>query len=116
MKKLPLFIVVFLTALAIIDPTSAFAGDKDKKKKPERFDPLISSVSEDSITITKGDSTQTYKITERTQIQVRGQKGTVADLEAGMKATVTIGMQSDSAGFINAVDGPPRKKDDKKKK
>ncbi|MEA3188536.1 MAG: hypothetical protein QOD99_2366 [Chthoniobacter sp.] len=117
MKKFPILIVILLAMLAIIDPTSAVAGDK-KKKKPEHFDPLISSVSAESITITKGDATKTFKISPQTQIQVRGQRATAADLQTGMMANVTVGMQSDVAGNINAVDAPahPEKKDEKKKK
>ena len=125
MKKFCLLLVVSVVTLAIC-PTHVFAkssssssSSSSKKKKPVvHHDTLISSVSGDSITITEDKATKTFKISSMTEIDVRGQKATAADLKPGMMVSITIGMDQGTAERISAGDAPvhPDASSAKKKK
>ena len=48
-------------------------------------------------------STTTYKVTDRTEIEVSGQKNTLDALQKGMKVDVTKGMNEDTAARLSAT-------------
>jgi hypothetical protein len=96
--------IVFICALLQIlapDPGRA-AGRKRKTPPPEQHDPVISSVTANSITVTRQKETRTFIVTPFTEINVNGQKGTIADLKSGMRVDVTIGVDPTRAGRIVA--------------
>jgi hypothetical protein len=100
--------VVFTCALIQIlapDPGLA-AGRKKKVSPPEQQDPVISNVTANSITVTNQKETRTFIVTPFIEINVNGQKGTIADLKSGMRVNVTIGVDPTRAGRIVAS-GPP---------
>jgi len=94
--------------IAIIITTSAFAGSRKKKATPppQAQPTLISSVSGNAITVTDDKATKTFMITQFTEINVNGQRATVADLKPGMAVNVTIGMDPTRASRINASGAP----------
>jgi hypothetical protein len=95
-----LFTCALLQSLAP-DPALA-AGRKRKAPPPEQHDPVISTVTASSITVTKQKETRTFIVTPFTEINVNGQKGTIADLKSGMRVDVTIGVDPTRAGRIVA--------------
>jgi hypothetical protein len=93
--------------LEILAPDPGFAaGRKSKAPPPEQHDPVISNVTANSITVAKQKETRTFIVTPFTEINVNGQKGTIADLKSGMRVDVTIGIDPTRAGRIVAS-GPP---------
>lgn len=82
------------------------AKSKKKKEPPPSQRPVIASVSADSITITADSRTKTYAITRFTEVLVKGQRATLADLQSGMAVTVTMGTDQTKAARINASDAP----------
>ncbi len=109
MKKsffLPL--VAICTLLAVIIATPAFAGSKKKKATPVPgyHPPVISSVTGNAITVTEGKTTRTFIITQFTEINVNGQRATIADLKPGMTVNVTIGMDPTRASRVVATGVP----------
>ena len=99
---------------AAISPT--FAGGKKKKATPapEYHPPVISSVTGNSITVTGEKTTRTFIVTQFTEINVNGQRGTIADLKPGMAVSVTIGVDPTRAGRIVATGAPEGGKQKKK--
>ena len=75
----------------------------------EHHDTVITSVSADSISITEDKEAKTFKISQFTEVTVRGQKATLADLKPGMAVSVTIGSDPTTAGRIAAGDAPVHK-------
>jgi hypothetical protein len=100
--------------ITIIITTSAFAGSRKKKATPPPPPTLISSVSGNAITVTDDKATKTFMITQFTEINVNGQRATIADLKPGMIVAVTIGTDPTRASRINAS-GAPSDHDKKKK-
>ena len=107
------FFVTLFLALSLALPGTSWGGPKPT---PKPFKPpynVIQSVDATAQTIVVGHvnsmdtSTQTYKITQYTDIQVSGDKKTVADLQAGMKVSVTPG--ADPAVAERIVAGPAPK-------
>jgi hypothetical protein len=102
-----LFVVacVFLAAIAI-----APAFGKGKKKKPTPVpayhQPVISSVTGNTITVSDQNTTRTLTITQFTEITVNGQRASIADLKPGMTVSITIGMDPSRAARINATGVP----------
>ena len=96
--------VVFTCALIQIllpDPGLA-AGRKKKVSPPDQVDPVISNVTANSITVTSRRETRTFIVSPFTEVNVNGQKGTIADLKSGMNVNVTIGLDPTRAGRIVA--------------
>jgi len=110
-----LFVVVsFLLVLITASPT--FAGGRKKKATPapEYHPPVISSVTGNSITVTEEKTTRAFIVTQFTEINVNGQRGTIADLKPGMTVSVTIGVDPTRAGRIVATGAPEGGKQKKK--
>ena len=93
-----IFLVFFVAA-------SVFAGGP-RKKEPEYHDTVISSVTGNAITITQDKTPRTFPITQFTEITLKGQRATVADLQPGMGVSVTLGTDGVSASRIAAGDPP----------
>ncbi|MGZ5024283.1 MAG: hypothetical protein ACXWBS_05405 [Chthoniobacterales bacterium] len=99
------FMRLFVLVVAIALATPGFAAGK-KKKEPEYHDTVIASVSANSIVITEDKATKTFPITQFTEITLKGQRATLADLKPGMAVSVTIGTDGVSASRISAGDPP----------
>jgi len=108
MKRLAVFVVFICTLTHILTPHPGFAAGKKKKKASpkEQYDPVISNVTVNSITVTNRREVRTFIVTPFTEINVNGQKGMIADLKSGMRVNVTIGLDPTQAGRIVAS-GPP---------
>ena len=107
------FSVAACLALSLALPGTSRGGPKPTPRPP--FKPpynVIQSVDATAKTLVVGHvnsmdtSTQTYKITQFTDIQVSGDKKTVADLQAGMKVSVTPGSDPGVADRIVAGPAP----------
>ena len=75
--------------LAILALTPAFGASK-KKAEPVQHGTIISSVTPTAITVTEGKAAKTFTITQFTEVNVNGQKATVADLKPGMTVNLTL--------------------------
>ena len=106
MKRLVILIVFVSAWTQILTPHPGFAAGKKKKTSPgaerEQYDPVISNVTANSITVINQREARTFIVTPFTEINVNGQKGMIADLKSGMRVTVTIGMDPTRAGRIVA--------------
>ena len=94
--------------LITVTLTHAFGASK-KKKAPERHDTVIASVTGNSVTLIDDKTTRTLTITQFTEINVNGQRATVADLNPGMTVTFALGTDPTKASRINATGAPPKK-------
>ncbi len=105
--KNSLFVVVSIL-LVLITATSDFAGSKKKKASlaSAYHPPVISAVKANAITVTGEKTTRTFTVSRFTEINVNGQRATLADLKPGMTASVTIGMDPSTASRINATGAP----------
>ncbi len=92
--------------LAILLANPAFAGGKKKAKALEHHDTVIASVAADSITIDQDKVPKSFKPTQFTEVTLRGQRATVADLKPGMLVSVTLGADASTASRIAAGDPP----------
>ena len=101
----------FYTLLVVISVLSLFvtlqpilAGRSKPMPRPSvpEHNQVISSVTATSITVTENKTTKTFTITQFTEINVNGQRATVADLKPGMKVVVALGTDSTKASRINA--------------
>jgi hypothetical protein len=103
MKRFGIFVVLTCTLIQIFSLDLGFAAGRKKKVSPaEQHEPVISNVSANSITVTNQKETRTFIVTPFIEINVNGQKGTIADLKSGMKVNVTIGVDPTRAGRIVA--------------
>jgi hypothetical protein len=103
MRTLTVSILFTCALLQILAPDPALAaGRKRKAPSPEQHDLVISSVTANSITVTKQQETRTFIVSPFTEVNVNGQKGTIADLKPGMRVNVTIGTDPTCAGRIVA--------------
>jgi hypothetical protein len=102
-KKNRLFIVVSVL-LAGIAITPAFGKGRKKKTTsvPAYHQPVVSSVTGNAITVSEQKTTRTFTVSQFTEINVNGQRATIADLKPGMTVNVTIGMDPSHASRINA--------------
>lgn len=105
MKRLSFFVLA-LAAFALITSGEAFGASKKKKEAPVPKAPVIASVTPTAITVTEDKGTKTYTITQFTEINVNGQRATIADLKPGMGVTVTLGTDASKASRINASGAP----------
>ena len=94
-------IVVVLLGLLVVSP--AFGASKKKTPPPQHQGPVISSVSANSITVAEEKTVRTFTITQFTEINVNGQKATIADLKPGMTVSITMGTDPTKASRINAT-------------
>src|SRR6266446_8593137 len=106
-----LFIVVsiLLTGITI---TPAFGKGMKKKATPvpAYHQPVISSVTGNAITVSEQKTTRTFTVSQFTEINVNGQRATIADLKPGMTVNVTIAVDPSRASRINASGVPDKKK------
>jgi hypothetical protein len=86
-------------------PNAAFGAPKKSKATPAPIiqTPTITAVTADSITVKEGQTTKTLGITQFTEINLNGRKGTVAELKPGMTVNVTLGTDPSKASRINAT-------------
>jgi len=111
MKKSFFVQLVVSALLVIVTIAPAFGAGKKKKTTPAPPpQTVISSVTGNAITVTEGKVTRAFTITQFTEINVNGQKATIADLKPGMTVNVTIGMDPSRASRINASGVPDKKK------
>ncbi|MEP6699547.1 MAG: hypothetical protein ABJB09_07445 [Verrucomicrobiota bacterium] len=103
MKKLFVALSLTLLALSFILPDMALAKSKKKSAPTPPPQSTIAAVSPTSITITEGTLSKTYSITPFTEIVVRGQRATVAELQPGMVASVAASTSPNQASRINAA-------------
>lgn len=95
-------------------PVAAQAGGKIKPREPYKpvYD-VIQAVDTAGSTVTighvnsKDTSTKVYKVDSNTDIQVNGEKATLADVKTGMKVSLTIGFDEDKAGGLSLSPAPP---------
>ena len=106
MKKIRFAFVSVLIVLIVASPV--FGGGKKKKATPAPAyqQPVISSVKGNAITVSDAKTTRAFTITQFTEINVNGQRATIADLKPGMTVNVTIGLDPSHASRINAADAP----------
>jgi hypothetical protein len=101
-----LFVVVSFL-LVLITASPALAGGRKKKTTPPQYHPpVISSVTGNTITVSEEKTTRTFVITQFTEINVNGQRGTVADLKPGMTVSVTIAVDPTRASRVVATGAP----------
>jgi hypothetical protein len=106
MKKLYISFIVFSVLLGY-GTADYLSGATKKKPSPTPYKhPVIASVSAHSITVSEEKGTKTFTITQFTEINLNGQRATVAELKPGMIVVVTIGMDRSQASRINASGTP----------
>jgi hypothetical protein len=113
MKKSFFVQLVVVALLVIVTIAPVFGAGKKKATPPEAHDKLISSVTGKAITVTEGKVTRAFIVSQFTEINVNGQKATIADLKPGMIVSVTIGTDPSRASRVNAS-GVPVDHDKKK--
>jgi hypothetical protein len=96
-----LFVVSVLLGMLLGSPV--FGASKKKAPPPVQHNPVISSVTATSITVTEDKVSKTFTITQFTEINVNGRKATVADLKPGMTVSVTLDTDPSRASRINAT-------------
>ena len=101
-------VCVVFALIAIFTTTSAFGGGRKKRTTPppQAQPTLISNVSGNAITVSDDKVTRTFVITQFTEINVNGQRATVADLRPGMVVKVTMDTDPARASRINANGAP----------
>ena len=107
-------LVVVWILLAAIAFTPAFGKGKKKKATPVYHRPVISSVTVNTVTMSDQQTTRTFTVSQFTEINLNGQRATIADLKPGMTVNVTIGTDPTRASRINA-EGVPAQGNGKKK-
>jgi len=114
MKKRLFVVVSVLVGLIVIAPASGKGRKKKATPVPAYHGPVISSVTGNAITVSDAKTTRTFIVTQFTEINVNGQKATIADLKPGMTANVTMATDPSRASRINA-EGAPAGGNQKKK-
>ena len=92
----------------------AFGKGRKKKVTPAYQQPVIASVTGNAITVSDQKTTRTFTVSQFTEINLNGQRATIADLKPGMTVNVTIGTDPTRASRINA-EGVPAQGNGKKK-
>jgi hypothetical protein len=96
--------VILALLLGMLLSSAAFGGSKKKPSPPPQSQsPTITSVTANSITVMEGKMAKTLLITQFTEINVNGQRATVADLKPGMTVTFVISTDATKASRINAT-------------
>lgn len=109
-------LVFFLAAVTLITATTnCFSAPSKKPKAPEYHDTLIESVTPTSITVVLDKTKKIYPINQFTEIALKGQKTTLAELRPGMMVTVVLAMDGITASRVNAGDPPVHVEPEKKK-
>src|SRR5918996_3664732 len=108
MRNRLVVVVWILLASMVLAP--AFGKGKKKKATPVYQPPVISSVTDNAITVSEPNTTRTFTVTQFTEITVNGQRASIADLKPGMTVSVTIGVDPSRAARINATGVPTDKK------
>ncbi|MEY2564561.1 MAG: hypothetical protein QOH88_2754 [Verrucomicrobiota bacterium] len=103
MKIIRRVAIIVTALLAIVCVTPSFGASKKKTPPVVTQAPVIASVTATSITVTEAKSARTFAITSFTDINVNGQKATVADLKPGMTVNVSLGTDSSKASRIVAT-------------
>jgi hypothetical protein len=103
MKKSYLLSLALSALFAIVAITPAFGGGKKKPAPTVPSDTVISSVSANSITVMEDKVAKTFIISQFTEVNVNGQRATLAQLKPGMTVTVTMGTDPSRASRINAT-------------
>ena len=104
MRKLYLLLIIATALLGIVTTTPALAGGKKKATPPPvSRSPVIASVTANAVTVTEEKATKTFTISQFTEINVNGQRATIADLKPGMIVSVTLGTDPSHASRINAT-------------
>jgi hypothetical protein len=101
---LPLSIIGLL---AIVGASPTFGFEKKKKGStpaPRPHETIISNVTPTAITVSDNKGAKTFTITQFTEINVNGRKGTAADLKPGMIVNVALGTDAAKASRITATD------------
>ena len=84
------FSAVVSVLLVILAMTPAFGASKKKAEPAQQHGTVIASVTATAITVTEGKVAKTFAISQFTEINVNGQKATVADLKPGMTVSLTL--------------------------
>ena len=95
-------------------PALVFAGGKLKPKEPfkpaydvvQAVDPTANSVTIGHANSTD-TSTKTYKLDKFSEVEVNGEKASLADVKPGMKASVTPGVVENTASRLVVSPAPP---------
>lgn len=104
MKKFRFLFPFVAVLLGILTMSPAFGASKKKASPPPLIkSPTISSVTATSITVSEEKVTKTFTITQFTEINVNGQRATVAELKPGMTVSITMGTDPTKASRINAT-------------
>jgi hypothetical protein len=104
MRKLHLILLIATALLGIVITNSALGGGKKKATPPPvSRSPVIASVNANAVTVTEEKTTKTFTISQFTEINVNGQRATIADLKPGMLVSVTLGTDPSRASRISAT-------------
>ncbi|HEY0369021.1 MAG TPA: hypothetical protein VGC85_05450 [Chthoniobacterales bacterium] len=97
---------VSLVLLVAVAPLSARPRATRSKpgKTQESHTTVITSVTPTALTIQEDQVTKSFMITPFTEVNVNGQRATVADLKPGMSVSVTLG--SDASKLSRIAAGP----------
>jgi predicted negative regulator of RcsB-dependent stress response len=116
MKNIRFAVVSVILVLMTVASRPVFGGSKKKKATPApaSYQSVISSVKANTIGVSDAKTTRAFTITQFTEININGQRATIADLKPGMTIDVTIGMDPSRASRINAADAPMGRSQKKK--
>jgi carbon monoxide dehydrogenase subunit G len=94
MKTSLITVIAVSLALSLLAPGTASAKFPKLKPTPEpdkvnAAGATIGTVAGDSVTIQTSKKSTTYRVSRDTQVQVDGQRATLANLKPGMHAEVT---------------------------
>ena len=103
-----LLVVVWIFLAIAFAP--AFGKGKKTKATPAYQPPVIASVKGNAITVSEQKTARTFTVTQFTEINVNGQRASIADLKPGMTVNVTIGVDPSRAARINATGVPGGKR------
>src|SRR6266704_864111 len=114
MNKRLFVVVAVLLAVIAIGPAFGKSRKKKATPSPAYHQPVISSLTGNTITVSDEKTTRTFTVSQFTEINVNGQRATIADLKPGMTVNVTMGTDPTHASRINA-EGVPAPGNGKKK-
>jgi hypothetical protein len=106
-NRLLLVVWILLAAIAF---APAFGKGRKKTSTPAYQQPVISSVTGNAITVSEQKTARTFTVTQFTEINVNGQRASIADLKPGMTVNLTIGVDPSRAARINATGVPSGRK------